>query len=72
MTLLEVFDPPLCCSTGVCGPDPDARLSQFAADFNWLKSQGVDVRRHNLKTAFGTTAARPSSWAFRVKTWFRP
>jgi AhpD family alkylhydroperoxidase len=48
MTKLEVFDPPLCCSTGVCSPDPDARLARFAADLNWLKTQGVEVRRYNL------------------------
>jgi len=48
MTTLEVFDPPMCCSTGVCGPDPDVKLTHFAADLDWLKSQGVEVRRYNL------------------------
>jgi hypothetical protein len=45
---LQVFDPAMCCSTGVCGPDVDSRLVQFAADLDWLKSQGVIVQRHNL------------------------
>jgi hypothetical protein len=40
MTTLEIFDPPMCCSTGVCGPDPDPRLPQFAADLAWLASRG--------------------------------
>ncbi len=48
MTVVEVFDPPMCCSTGACGPEPDTRLAQFAADLDWLKSQGVQVRRYNL------------------------
>ena len=48
MTKIEVFDPPMCCSTGVCGPAPDERLAQFSADLNWLKEQGVQVRRFNL------------------------
>jgi hypothetical protein len=48
MTLLEVFDPPMCCSSGVCGPDVDPRLASFAADIDWLVSQGVRVTRHNL------------------------
>jgi AhpD family alkylhydroperoxidase len=48
MTTLEVFDPPMCCSTGVCGPEPDVRLTHFAADLDWLKSQGVAVHRYNL------------------------
>jgi arsenite methyltransferase len=45
---LEVFDPAMCCSTGVCGPSVDPKLVQFSADFDWLKSQGVAVERYNL------------------------
>jgi AhpD family alkylhydroperoxidase len=45
---LEVFDPPMCCSTGVCGPSVDPALVQFAADFHWLAGQGVHVERYNL------------------------
>ena len=45
---LQVFDPAMCCSTGLCGPEVDVKLVQFAADLDWLKSQGVIVQRHNL------------------------
>ncbi len=48
MTKLEVFDPPMCCSTGVCGPNVDPQLVRFSADFHWLAAQGVDVERYNL------------------------
>jgi Arsenical resistance operon protein ArsD len=48
MKRLEVYDPAMCCSTGACGPDVDTKLVQFAADLDWLKSQGVIVQRHNL------------------------
>ncbi len=48
MPKVEVFDPPMCCSTGVCGPSVDPSLVRFAADLDWLKSQGVDVVRFNL------------------------
>ena len=48
MKRLEVFDPPMCCSTGVCGPGVDPALVQFAADFHWLAGQGVRVERYNL------------------------
>jgi len=48
MALLQVFDPPMCCSTGVCGPSIDPTLPRFAADLEWLKSQGVEVQRYNL------------------------
>ncbi len=45
---LEVFDPPMCCSTGVCGPNVDPALVQFASDFLWVAGQGIHVERYNL------------------------
>ena len=45
---LKIFDPAMCCSTGVCGPEVDIKLVQFAADLDWLKSQGIIIQRHNL------------------------
>ena len=48
MSTIRVFDPAMCCSTGVCGPAVDPQLAQFAADLGWLKSQGVSVERFNL------------------------
>ena len=48
MSTIRVFDPPMCCSTGICGPAIDAPLARFAADLGWLKRQGVSVERFNL------------------------
>ncbi len=48
MTKIEIFEPSMCCSTGVCGPNVDQTLVTFSADADWLKAQGVDVQRHNL------------------------
>lgn len=48
MPVLRVFDPPMCCSTGVCGPSVDPELARFSADLEWLKEQGVQVQRFNL------------------------
>jgi AhpD family alkylhydroperoxidase len=48
MTTIRVFDPAMCCSTGVCGPSVDPELVRFAADLDWLKAQGVSVERFNL------------------------
>jgi len=48
MTNITVYDPPMCCSTGICGTDIDQKIVNFAADLDWLKSVGVDVRRINL------------------------
>jgi len=48
MTAVRVFDPAMCCSTGVCGPSVDPQLARFSADLDWLTSQGVAVERFNL------------------------
>lgn len=45
---VRVFDPAMCCSTGICGPSVDPALVRFAADLDWLKSQGVSVERYTL------------------------
>ena len=45
---IQIFDPPLCCSTGVCGPSVDPELARFAADVAWLLRRGVEVERLNL------------------------
>jgi hypothetical protein len=47
MNAIRVFDPAMCCATGICGPSIDPRLVQFAKDLVWLKSQNVSVERFN-------------------------
>ena len=48
MAKIEIYDKPMCCSTGVCGPQVDPVLPRFAADLDWLTSQGHQVERFNL------------------------
>jgi hypothetical protein len=48
MPKIEIYDPPMCCPTGVCGPNVDSKLVQFAADLEWLKGKGLNVERYNL------------------------
>jgi hypothetical protein len=48
MNVVRVFDPAMCCSSGVCGPSVDPHLARFAADLAWLATQGVSVERFNL------------------------
>jgi len=57
MTSVQVFDPAMCCSTGICGPAVDPQLVRFAADLDWLKAQGVAVERFNLAQQPGAFAA---------------
>ena len=48
MKKLQVFDPALCCSTGVCGTEVDQALVDFSADVDWLKHAGGQIERFNL------------------------
>ncbi len=60
MKKLQVFDPALCCSTGVCGVDVDQALVAFAADVDWAKQNGAQIERFNLAQqpmAFAENAA---------------
>ena len=44
---MEVFDQPMCCSSGVCGPKVDKKLVEFSAALAWLREQGVEAQRYN-------------------------
>jgi hypothetical protein len=48
MTTIQIFDPALCCSTGVCGVDVDQALVNFAADVEWARHHGAQIERLNL------------------------
>ena len=48
MSTIEIFEPALCCNTGVCGDDVDQALVTFSADLDWVRSQGGDIARFNL------------------------
>lgn len=60
MKKLEVFDPAMCCSTGVCGVEVDPVLAQFAADLKWVAEHGIAVERHNLGQEPQAFAANPA------------
>ena len=46
MRILEVFDPPMCCPTGLCGPTIDPLLLDVSEMVLKLNSQGVAVKRY--------------------------
>lgn len=58
--LVEVFDPPMCCSSGVCGPKVDKRLVQFSAALEWLRAQDVQVERYNPSHQYEALAGNAS------------
>ena len=48
MKAIQVFDPALCCSTGVCGVEVDQGLLSFSADAAWARLNGAQIERFNL------------------------
>lgn len=48
MKTIDIYDPPMCCPTGACGPNIDPALVRFAADVKALQADGHLVRRYNL------------------------
>lgn len=45
---IEIYDPPMCCSSGLCGPTLDPVLVNMNDAVLTLKKQGVEVERFNL------------------------
>ncbi|HQU99064.1 MAG TPA: arsenite efflux transporter metallochaperone ArsD [Nitrosomonas sp.] len=48
MATIQVFDPALCCSSGVCGVEADQDLINFASDLDWMKQHNISIDRFNL------------------------
>jgi len=51
MKKMIIFDPAMCCSTGVCGPSVDKDLLRVATLLNNLKSNGIVFERYNLTSS---------------------
>jgi hypothetical protein len=45
---IQIFDPAMCCSSGVCGTEVDQQLVTFFADTDWAKNNGAQIARFNL------------------------
>ena len=48
MKKLVIYDPAMCCSTGVCGASVDKELLRVATVIENLKQNGADICRFNL------------------------
>ena len=49
---IQIYDPPMCCSTGICGPAVDPALMKISDAILALRKQGVTVERYNLKNDY--------------------
>jgi SAM-dependent methyltransferase len=47
---VALYEPSMCCQTGVCGPSVDQQLIDVREDLRWAESQGAQVARHNLSS----------------------
>ncbi len=56
---VTVYDPAMCCSTGVCGPSVDPALAAFSRDVRWLEERGVTVTRYGLASEPHAFAENP-------------
>ena len=45
---ISVYDPAMCCSTGLCGPGVDQQLLQVARTLRRFEAEGITVERYNL------------------------
>jgi hypothetical protein len=46
MKIIEIYEPPLCCPTGVCGPAPDPDLAALQEMILMLKKDGHQPTTH--------------------------
>lgn len=48
MKTMSIYEPAMCCETGICGVGVDPELLRISTVFNNLKKNGVIVKRFNL------------------------
>lgn len=48
MSKVDIYDPAMCCSTGVCGPGVDPELLRVSAMLNVLEGEGKKILRYGL------------------------
>jgi hypothetical protein len=48
MRKVVIYEPAMCCPTGVCGPSVDPELLRISTVINNLKSNGIKIERYNL------------------------
>jgi hypothetical protein len=49
--ILEIFEPSMCCESGVCGPEPDKALIDLQNLIQLLKKAGVETKRYAINQA---------------------
>ena len=50
MKRMSIYEPALCCDTGVCGVNVDPELVRISTVINNLKKNGITIERYNLSS----------------------
>ena len=45
---VTLYEPTMCCSSGVCGPNPDQALITLQDTIDKVKERGIEVERFQL------------------------
>ena len=64
MKEMQIFEPALCCETGICGTSVDPELLRITTVIDRLKQNGFIVRRFNLNSAPMEFVSNPMVNAF--------
>ena len=48
MKVIKIYEPAMCCATGVCGPSVDPELLRITTLVNQVKANGGKIERYNL------------------------
>lgn len=51
MKKIYIYEPSMCCSTGLCGVGVDPELLRISTVLDNLKKKGIEVERYNLTNA---------------------
>lgn len=48
MKKITIYEPAMCCPTGLCGVGVDSELLRISTVLNNLKKKGIEIERYNL------------------------
>ena len=51
MKTMSIYEPAMCCSTGVCGPSIDPELLRISTVLDILEKYGIKINRYNLASS---------------------
>lgn len=51
MKSMKIFEPAMCCSTGLCGVGVDPELLRISTVLNTMEKNGIKVERYNLSNS---------------------